>query len=569
MPALEVADKVMAEETDRVLVGKQIGAYKITALLGAGGMGEVYRAEDTRLGRTVAVKVLPEELAQDDERLHRFVREARAASALNHANVAHIYEIGQSDGVHFIAMEYVEGQSLAQKLRGQPLELGEILDIGIQTADALEEAHRKGITHRDIKSANLMMTPRRQVKVLDFGLAKMTRPEGEVAGSDVSTSMHTTKGRVMGTLGYMSPEQVLGKELDGRTDLFSLGVVLYELTTGRLPFSGGVPSEVTDRILHAQPEAMARFNYEVPAELERIIRKCLEKDTERRYQLAREVRADLSTLREATAASTVEPVSGTVAKPRPVAAAAEGDSSARREGEITTERERGIERREPAKKSLARVWGLAAGLILLLLAGVGWYLFRPQPPSIPPPSAPIPLTSYPGAELSPTFSPDGSQVAFSWNGEHQDNFDIYAKVIDRDDLVRLTRDPAHDGSPAWSPDGRRIAFVRDGTVFVISPLGGAEAKVADLQANHIEWTHDSRSLVVSAGQIGECRLLLLSVETRKTKELTSPSRKDFVFGDRSLRDFARWLRGWPLPGFAASARLTYICCLLLEANPAA
>ena len=303
MPALEVADKVMAEETDRVLVGKQIGAYKITALLGAGGMGEVYRAEDTRLGRTVAVKVLPEELARDDERLHRFVREARAASALNHANVAHIYEIGQSDGVHFIAMEYVEGQSLAQKMRGQPLDLGEILDIGIQTADALEEAHRKGITHRDIKSANLMMTPRRQVKVLDFGLAKMTRPEGEVAGSDVSTSMHTTKGRVMGTLGYMSPEQVLGKELDGRTDLFSLGVVLYELTTGRLPFSGSLASEVTDRILHAQPEAMARFNYEVPAELERIIRKCLEKDTERRYQLAREVRADLSTLKEATAAS--------------------------------------------------------------------------------------------------------------------------------------------------------------------------------------------------------------------------------------------------------------------------
>ena len=288
----------MAEGTDRVLVGKQIGAYKITALLGAGGMGEVYQAEDTRLGRTVAVKVLPEELAQDKERLHRFVREARAASALNHANVAHIYEIGQSDGLHFIAMEYVEGQSLAQKMRGQPLDLGEILDIGIQTADALEEAHRKGITHRDIKSANLMMTPKRQVKVLDFGLAKITRPEGEVAGSDVSTSMHTTKGRVMGTLGYMSPEQVLGKELDGRTDLFSLGVVLYEMTTGRLPFSGSQASEVTDRILHAQPEAMARFNYEVPAELERIIRKCLEKDTERRYQLAREVRADLSKLKE-------------------------------------------------------------------------------------------------------------------------------------------------------------------------------------------------------------------------------------------------------------------------------
>ena len=176
-PFLEVlgADKPMTEGTDRDLVGKQIGAYKITAFLGAGGMGEVYRAEDTRLGRTVAVKVLPGELAQDKERLHRFVREARAASALNHTHVAHIYEIGQSDGLHFIAMEYVEGESLAQKISGQPLDLKEVLDIGIQTADALEEAHQNGITHRDIKPANVMLTPKGQVKVLDFGLAKITQ----------------------------------------------------------------------------------------------------------------------------------------------------------------------------------------------------------------------------------------------------------------------------------------------------------------------------------------------------------------------------------------------------------
>ena len=236
VPALEMAAKAMAEETDRVLVGKQIGAYKITSLLGAGGMGEVYRAEDTRLARAVAMKVLPKELAQDQERMSRFVREARAASALNHANVAHIYEIGQSDGLHFIAMEYVEGQSLAQMMSGQPLELKEVLDIGTQAADALEEAHRKGITHRDIKPANLMITAKGQVKVLDFGLAKITRPEGEAAGSDVSTSIQTAPGRILGTLRYMSPEQVLGKELDARTDLFSLGVVLYEMTTGRQPF---------------------------------------------------------------------------------------------------------------------------------------------------------------------------------------------------------------------------------------------------------------------------------------------------------------------------------------------
>ena len=314
--ALEVASKVMAEGTDRDLVGKQLGAYRISGLLGVGGMGEVYRAEDTRLGRTVAVKILPAALAQDKDRLYRFVREARAASALSHANVAHIYDIGQSGGRHFIAMEYVEGQSLAQKTSGQPLALGEILDIGIQVADALAEAHEKGITHRDIKSANLMFTPKGQVKVLDFGLAKITRTEGEAVGSDISTSLHTAAGLLMGTLRYMSPEQVLGKDLDARTDLFSLGVVLYEITTGRLPFSGSQANEVMDRILHAQPEAMARFNYDVPAELERIIRKCLEKDRERRYQLARDVRADLSRLKEERAASTVEPAGKSVAKQR-------------------------------------------------------------------------------------------------------------------------------------------------------------------------------------------------------------------------------------------------------------
>jgi TolB-like protein/predicted Ser/Thr protein kinase len=361
----------MAEGADQGLIGKQLGAYKISGLLGVGGMGEVYRAEDTRLGRTVAVKVLPAELAQDKDRLHRFVREARAASALNHANVAHIYDIGQSDGRHFIAMEYVEGQSLAQKTSGKPIELGEILDIGIQAADALGEAHEKGITHRDIKSANLMITPKGRVKVLDFGLAKMARPVDEAFGSDVSTSLHTTEGRVMGTVGYMSPEQVLGKELDARTDLFSLGVVLFEMTTGRLPFSGNQAHEVMDRILHAQPEALARFNYEAPAELERIIRKCLEKDRERRYQLAREVRADLSRLKEESTTSTGTLVDKAVAKPLaglrgPVEVTAEGDSRAGRERETTTERERGTGWRELAFGIKRHKLGVVLSLLLLI-----------------------------------------------------------------------------------------------------------------------------------------------------------------------------------------------------------
>ena len=316
-------------------------------------------------------------------------------------------------------------------------------------------------------------------------------------GSDVSTAIHTTQGRVMGTLHYMSPEQVLGKELDGRTDLFSLGVVLYEMTTGRLPFSGAQVGEVTDRILHGQPEAVARFNYEVPAELERIIRKCLEKDRERRYQLAREVRADLSKLKEESAANSSLTAGKSVASP------------------------------QSAKKSWTWLGVFGLGLVALVAASMAWYFLRQQPVSSELPSPPIPLTSYPGTELSPNFSPDGSQVAFSWNGERQDNFDIYVKLVDRSDALHLTTHPAADTSPAWSPDGRQIAFVREGTIYLISPLGGGERKVADVQAVWIGWTENSKSLVVSSGKPFNRRLTLLSVDTGKMKELTGPFAEGF------------------------------------------
>ena len=277
---------------DPLAAGSTISHYRVVSRLGQGGMGAVYLADDTRLGRRVALKVLPPDVAADPDRMHRFVQEAKLASALTHPNVAYIHEIGQDGDLWFLAMEYVDGVPLTNLIREGPMRIEDILPIGIQVADALDDAHQKGIVHRDIKPANLMLTPRGHVKVLDFGLAK--REESKRTSED--TQLLTSAGMVMGTVEYMSPEQVLGRDVDHRSDIFSLGVVLYEMAAGRLPFNGANATETMARILQAQPDAIARFNYEVPEEFERTVRKCLEKDRERRYQSARELMVDLKNL---------------------------------------------------------------------------------------------------------------------------------------------------------------------------------------------------------------------------------------------------------------------------------
>ena len=291
-PAVDIAPKPPSQSQEMTLVGTTISHYQVISLLGAGGMGEVYLARDPRLDRPVALKILPGELAADPDRMQRFACEARAASALNHPNVATIYDVGESDGLRFIVMEHVEGETIATRI-GRPSTPSEVVDIAVQAADALDVAHARGITHRDIKPANLMLTHRGHVKVLDFGVAKVG-PSNDVTANDHRTDEPVTAvGSVIGSAPYMSPEQIAGGDVGPRSDVFSLGVVIYQTATGQLPFSGSTWVELRDCIVHAAPEPMVRLNPDIPSELERITLKCLAKRTDGRYQSARELLTDL------------------------------------------------------------------------------------------------------------------------------------------------------------------------------------------------------------------------------------------------------------------------------------
>ncbi len=291
--AMDLPGRSPSEPSENSLAGRTLSHYQVVSLLGAGGMGEVYLARDPRLDRTVAIKILPGDLAEDPERMQRFEREARAASALNHPNVATIYDVGESDGLHFIVMEHVQGETVAARVAGRSLLPATVVDIAVQAADALDVAHAKGITHRDIKPANLMVTARGHLKVLDFGVAKMKLGDQSAGSGEWILEPGTAIGRVIGSGPYMSPEQITGGDVDPRSDVFSLGVVIYQMATGHIPFSGTTREELMEAILRAAPESMTGLNPDVPPELERITFKCLEKSAEDRYQSARELLNDL------------------------------------------------------------------------------------------------------------------------------------------------------------------------------------------------------------------------------------------------------------------------------------
>jgi len=503
--AMKESVRRLSNESPRSLVGQTLDHYQVVSLSGKGGMGEVYRARDMNLGREVAIKLLPASFPSGAERL-RFEREARAASALNHPNILTIHEIEQVDKYRFIVSEFIDGDTLRKRLSDGQMPLREALDVAIQIASALSAAHSAGIVHRDIKPENIMLRRDDLVKVLDFGLAKVAESNITSATPEESTLewFQTDAGIVLGTSAYMSPEQTRGLMVDARTDIWSLGVVLYEMVTGAQPFTGPTKSDVIVSILEKPAPAFKEERLVNNPGVKRILEKALKKNVADRYQSAAELLEDLKSLRQNLDTQTTQ----------------QHLASRSRRSKVAT---------------------VTILLAIITAAGIALYkVVGRNPPPAPPRPAPhtAPFTTFTGREQQPSFSPDGKQIAFSWNGEKADNFDIYIKLVNSEARpLRLTSNAAEDIYPAWSPDGNQIAFVRhEGaqiTIFAISVLGGPERKLYSGTSafyslyefgNALSWSPDGRYLAFSnqPSPRQPNSIFLLSLETLETQQLTTP-----------------------------------------------